>query len=218
MTVAVLRGCAIFEPLGSPEVEAVVAGAPVLELEAEVVLTPAEFEGVTLVVVEEGLAIVRAEQVGTTRGVVVCHAGPGRLVLPPRAGEVLKTLVPTRATVFTRDLCDRLFEVPGAAQVLFAALAETLRQKHRTIATLASVHHVDRVRDKLIQLASEHGRVSRDGVRLDLPLTHELLGEMVGSARETVTRALDELQGQGFVVRRGRSYRLNIDPNDLPAP
>jgi CRP/FNR family transcriptional regulator len=71
------------------------------------------------------------------------------------------------------------------------------------------------VRDKLIQLAREHGRVRRDGVLLDFPLTHELLGEMVGSARETVTRALDELEEEGFVTRRGRSYRLNVAPEVL---
>ena len=77
------------------------------------------------------------------------------------------------------------------------------------------MHHVDRVRAKLVQLACDHGRVGRDGVRLDIPLTHELLGEMVGSARETVTRALDELQAEGFVVRRGRSYRILVDPSEL---
>jgi DNA-binding GntR family transcriptional regulator len=38
---------------------------------------------------------------------------------------------------------------------------------------------------------------------------------MVGSARETVTRALEELEEEGFVVRRRRSYRLNVQPERL---
>ena len=68
---------------------------------------------------------------------------------------------------------------------------------------------------KLLQLARAHGKVVRDGVRLDLPLTHELLGEMVGSARETVTWALAELSKEGFVAREGRSYRLIVPPDLL---
>ena len=213
--VAASRTSAIFGALGSAQIEKLLAAAPLLELNADVVLTPAEFENECLLVVEDGLAIIRAERAGTDRGIVTCHAGPGTVVLPPRDGETLRTLVPTRVTVVTAEVRNSLFELPGAAAVLFATLAATLRQKHQTIATLSSVHHVDRVRDKLIQLARDHGRVGRDSVRLDFPLTHELLGEMTGSARETVTRALDELQEEGFVVRRGRSYRLNIDPNEL---
>src|SRR5215208_7960220 len=209
------RTTAIFCTLESDAVERILFDAPLLELEAGVELEPPVFADVCFLLVEEGLAIIRADRFGSVRGIVTCHAGPGRLVLPPAEGEVLRTLAPTRATVFTVEIRDRLFAVPGAAALLFDGLAATLRQKHETIATLASVHHVDRVRDKLIQLARDHGRVGRDGVRLDFPLTHDLLGEMTGSARETVTRALDELQREGFVDRRGRAYRLNVDPDVL---
>ncbi|HEY3181882.1 MAG TPA: Crp/Fnr family transcriptional regulator [Gaiellaceae bacterium] len=213
------RTSAIFCTLDSRAVEGIILEAPLLDLEAGVELTATELAGVCVLIIEEGLAIVRADrQLGSARGIVTCHAGAGRLVLPPAEGEVIRTLARTRATLLTTDVRDRLFAIPSAAVVLFDALAATLRQKHETIATLASVHHVDRVRAKLIQLARDHGRVGRDGVRLDFPLTHELLGEMVASARETVTRAVDELEEEGFVVRRGRSYRLNIDPDVLAAP
>jgi len=138
-------------------------------------------------------------------------------MLPPRETELLAALVPTRVVLLTPELRDRLLEIPGAAPLLFDALAATVRQKHRTIEALAHHHHLDRVRAKLLQLAADHGVVGRDGIRLDLPLTHELLGEMTGSARETVTRAIDELQNEGMIVRRGRSYVLLVDPDELPA-
>jgi DNA-binding IclR family transcriptional regulator len=38
---------------------------------------------------------------------------------------------------------------------------------------------------------------------------------MIGSSRETVTRALDELQRSGFVDRRGHTYRLLVRPEHL---
>src|SRR5207245_9437544 len=94
-------------------------------------------------------------------------------------------------------------------------LAETLRQKQAALASMSRLHHVDRVREKLIELAREHGRVGRDGIRLDFPLTHDLLGEMTGSARETVTRSLGELPRGGFVSRRGRTYSVQLEPGQL---
>ena len=208
---------ATFLGLGSPELDELLVDARVCELDAGETVGPPQLADVSLLVVESGLALIRAEQPGTFREVVVCHAGPGALVLPPRETEVLAALVPTRARLVTVELRDRLLQIPGAAPLLFDALAATIRQKHRTIEALAHHHHLARVRAKLLQLAADHGVVGREGIRLDLPLTHELLGEMTGSARETVTRALDELQQEGIVVRRGRTYRLVVDPDDLPA-
>jgi CRP-like cAMP-binding protein len=57
--------------------------------------------------------------------------------------------------------------------------------------------------------------VDGNGVRLDLPITHQLLAEMVGLARETVTRALNSLSRDGILVRDGREYRLLISPELL---
>jgi CRP/FNR family transcriptional regulator, cyclic AMP receptor protein len=78
-----------------------------------------------------------------------------------------------------------------------------------------SVSPVERVRERLAQLARAHGRVSGTGIVLDLPLTHELLAWMVGSARETVTVALARLADEGFVAREGRRYRLNVPAETL---
>jgi CRP-like cAMP-binding protein len=215
MAVAPLRP-AIFCSLESTDVDDVLRDAPALELEAGELAGPARLADVSLLLVDSGLALIRAEQPETFRDIVVCHAGPGALVLAPRASEVVAALVPTQVTLISADLRDRLLAIPAVAPLMFDALAATLRQKHRTIEALARPHHRDRVRAKLLQLAADHGVVGLDGIRLDLPLTHELLGEMTGSARETVTRSIDELQSQGFVVRRGRSYRLAVDPHDLP--
>jgi DNA-binding GntR family transcriptional regulator len=38
---------------------------------------------------------------------------------------------------------------------------------------------------------------------------------MIGSSRETVTRALDELQRTGFVTRRGSTYFVHAAPESV---
>lgn len=168
-----------------------------------------------LLVVADGLLILRNLIPGTTRRAVTCHAGSGAVVLPAADDEELVALSDCVVHCISPEDRKRLLQDPDTALALLEGLGDTLRQKHLSIANMARLHHVDRVRLKLIELARDHGRVGKDGVRLDFPLTHDLLAEMTGSARETVTRALDELQREGFIVRQGRRYSVRIEPAAL---
>src|SRR3954469_3956411 len=174
-----------------------------------------DLSGVRYLFVDDGLVVLRTDDAGSTRRTITCHAGPGALILPPGGGETLIALTSAPFVPLSGPACAALTARSDAAALLLEALAESLRRQHAALAAMARLHHVDRVREKLIQLARDHGRVGRDGIRLDFPLTHDLLGEMTGSARETVTRALDELQREGFVVRNGRTYSVHIAPEDL---
>ena len=93
---------------------------------------------------------------------------------------------------------------------LVEQLASAVAQRQEALANFAPTRHTERVRRKLLQLARVYGHVVGDGIRIDFPITHALLAEMVGSSRETVTRALDELHRDGFVVRTGSTYRLLV--------
>ena len=190
-------------------------GLPQLRLGPGDALDRGALRGTALVLVSDGLVVVRTTFPGSTRRMITCHAGAGSLVLPPENGEVLFALTDAALVPISPHVRDEMLSSRESARLLADGLEETLRQKQGTIVSLSRLHHVDRVREKLIELAREHGRVGRDGIRLDFPLTHDLLGEMVGSARETVTRALDELQREGFVVRRGRIYSVKLEPEQL---
>lgn len=171
------------------------------------------FTGTPFLIVEEGFVVIRRAR--GRRAVVVCHAGTGALLVAPEAGETLDALVESRVTLVTELAYAALLARPGVAAIISDALRATLRQKHDSIANFGSIHPVERVEQKLLQLAREHGRVTPNGVRLEFPITHELLAEMVGSARETVSRAIDELRDSGFVVREGRTYRLLGQPETI---
>ena len=146
---------------------------------------------------------------------MICHGGPGTFLPFILPSHELVALVDSRLTVITADAYERLLELPDAAQALLGGVEAIVRQQQRTIVALASSHHLDRLREKLLQLAEDHGRVARDGVLLQLPITHELLAEMIGSARETVTRAVDALEQNGFLRREDRGYVLRVSPGAL---
>jgi CRP-like cAMP-binding protein len=192
-----------------------VADCPRTSVEAGSMLLPAEFAGIELVVVAEGLVVLRSAEPGSSRRTITCHAGAGGLVLPPGEDEAVVALSDAKLRLVSTSVRRRLLASAESASVLLDALAATLRQKHATIANIARLHHVDRVRETLMELARAHGRVGSETIRLDFPVTHDLLAEMTGSARETVTRALDQLQREGFVVRRGRTYSVHVPPETL---
>lgn len=76
--------------------------------------------------------------------------------------------------------------------------------------SLLDVQH--RLKSSLIALANEHGIITEKGIRIDLDLTHEEIGEMVAANRTTITACLSELRRQGYLWTQGR--RLFIIPPD----
>lgn len=169
----------------------------------------------TVFLVEDGVVLLSS---GTRkRRLVVAVGSPGCVLVPPARDEDVTAVSDTRLTVVRRDEHEELLRVPGAARAVTSGLIAALSDREDSLANFARFPHVERVRAKLLQLACLHGKVSKAGVVIDIPLTHDLLAEMIGSARETVTRALRELARTGFVTRENGVYRLNVGAGDLAA-
>ena len=193
----------------------ILASCTVIELDAGAPYFRASLPPAALLVVDEGFVVLRAVPGGGSRSIITCEAGPGRLVLPPSPDEALVGLGAARLTAIPHDAARALLAVRGAAQVVVDQLSATLGHDKEALGNFADTRHVERVRRKLLQLGRTYGRVSRDGIRIDFPVSHAVLAEMVGSSRETVTRAVDELQRSGFVARRGHTYRLLVSPEQV---
>jgi CRP-like cAMP-binding protein len=89
-----------------------------------------------------------------------------------------------------------------------------LRSRHLAL-TMAAIQQprVDRRLHALLwQLADRWGRTGPDGVSVEVPLTHELLGELVAARRPSVTTALAALAGAGQVTRAGGRWLLRGGP------
>lgn len=69
---------------------------------------------------------------------------------------------------------------------------------------------------KLRQLAERWGRVTPDGIRLDLRLTHQELANMVGAVRESVTIALGRLASAGEIEVRNRTLLIRLPEDAEP--
>ena len=194
------------------------AGCPVFEVAAGEPYFEASFRDAVLLAVERGFVVMRSTPAGLGRSIVTCDVGAGEILLPPAPEEALFGLVQSRLIGITADVRDRLLQAPGAADTLFEQLAQTLARRHEALGNFAHTRHIERVRRKLLQLAQIYGHVAVDGIRIEFPVSHTLLADMIGSSRETVTRSLDELQRAGFVVRWGHTYRLLVAPERVLEP
>jgi biotin operon repressor len=208
----------LLDGLPSPHAEqaaAVLAERPAVEIEPGVPYFRASFSNAALLIVEDGFVVLRATFPELSRSVITCEAGTGGLLLPPSPEEALFGLGPSRVRMVSPKGRDKLLGLAAAAERVVEQLMSALSQRQEAIATFAPTRHLERVQWKLRQLARRHGHVVRDGIRIDFPVSHALLAEMIGSSRETVTRAVDELQRTGFVTRRGSTYLLRAAPESV---
>lgn len=197
--------------------EALCRACPVVMLPAGARRTASELPAARFLFVEEGVVISRSLRGRGRRSRVLARSAPGSVLTLPLDGEVVESLSDAWLTAVPQQVWQRLIAIPEHAAWLVAKLEESIVRERETAQSLAGIRHVDRVRAQLLELARDHGRVCRDGVRIELPLTHELIADMVGCSRETVTRAFDDLQRDLFVMRSGRHYVLLVAPESLTA-
>jgi hypothetical protein len=199
--------------------------SPSIALERGAVWGSASVADAALLSVEEGFLLVSAD-IGNgsregdhhgaeSRRIILATGQPETLLVPPAPGERLEALTACQISIISPDSLKVLLGLPSAAELITDSLAEALSERHATIRNCAYVRHSERVREKLLQLARTNGHVIPGGIRIDFPLTHQLLADMVGSARETVSLALSELAREGFLRRQRRGYILKIETHEL---
>ena len=126
-----------------------------------------------------------------------------------------RVLTPLRLAVLDLAWMARMAPFPEVA----AELTRRLMVRSRRLATMLAIAHHHRLEDRLRlffwELADRYGRVTPAGVRLELGLTHELIGHLVGAYRPSVSVALARLEHDGHVRRSARGLLLLGSPPGL---
>lgn len=134
----------------------------------------------------------------------------------PRSA-IAETLEKTELLVLERhDFMKMVDANPRMSAALIKELAGRLRRTNAQVMDVVFRDVRGRLIHALIDLAEDHGIPSGAGIKIDLKLTHQELANLVGTARETVTRMLAELQDAGIVTIEGR-FLVVPDPAELNA-
>lgn len=134
--------------------------------------------------------------------------GPGDLLQPlgPAPDQMLartsgwRALRPTKLAVLDGDFADRIRPFPQIVRTL----ARRTCRRPLELDVLRAITSQPRLEVRLVlllwHLADRWGRVEPSGVRLSLPLTHRLLGQLVAAERPSISHALKRLAHAGFVT------------------
>lgn len=100
---------------------------------------------------------------------------------------------------------------PDVAYNVMVRISERLNQAEDLIEDLVNRDVTSRVARTLLQLADRFGRTQNGGdMMIDLRLPYQEIANMVGSTRETVTRAISQMQQNHWVrLESGRLYLMN---------
>ena len=83
--------------------------------------------------------------------------------------------------------------------------ADRLRKANRHINTLSMMSVYGRVADVLIRLAMDQGRRVNNMVVIPNRPTHQIIADMAGTSRETVSRILSQLQKKHYIAINGKN-------------
>jgi hypothetical protein len=117
-----------------------------------------------------------------------------------------RVVVATRLAILDLRWAARMAPFPEVA----AELAGRCLERSLRLATIMAIVQQPRLDQRLWllfwELADRYGRVHRDGVHIDLPLTHEVISHLAAARRPSVSAALSRLSARGVLRREGRHW------------
>ncbi len=126
----------------------------------------------------------------------------------PRSATVI-SIEESELRLIRRSEFLRLLEKhPRIALVLLEELTSRLRKADERIESLAILDVTGRIAGILLQLADERGEDTPEGILIRSRPTHQELGNMVGTTRETVTRVLKQLENKKYITMAGKNLTI----------
>jgi CRP-like cAMP-binding protein len=120
-----------------------------------------------------------------------------------------RALCPCRFALLDAEFADRVLPWP---QIGHALLRRTERRTE-DLGVMRAISCQPRLEVRLVlflwHLAGRWGRVESTGIRLTLPLTHRLLGQLVAAERPSISHALARLAHAGLVTGTAGDWHLH---------
>ena len=103
---------------------------------------------------------------------------------------------------------------PDFALHVLHTLAQHIRRLNNQISDIFFLDLPARLARQLLQLASQHGQKTDDGIRIELSLTQTDLAEMTGATRVSINKSLGRFRRAGWVKVSGRKFTI-LDEDEL---
>jgi CRP-like cAMP-binding protein len=134
----------------------------------------------------------------------------------PRSATVMSLEECELAVVDKQAFDDLLTSHPSVAVKLLSVLAGRVRELTNRLEDRSALDVPARLAKQLLWLAKKHGTPKSAGVRIELRLSQQELGELIGATRESVNKHLRDWTRSG-VLKQGRDSLEIFDLEALRA-
>ncbi|HEX7510982.1 MAG TPA: Crp/Fnr family transcriptional regulator [Chitinivibrionales bacterium] len=122
----------------------------------------------------------------------------------PRSASVIAAHSCEVFLLYRKVFLDILQRFPKIAVHLLVEMSKRLRRANRHINTLSMMSVYGRVADVLLQIAKEQGQRINNMIVVPNRPTHQIIADMAGTSRETVSRILSQLQKKHYIAIDGK--------------
>ncbi|RKD31934.1 Crp/Fnr family transcriptional regulator [Thermohalobacter berrensis] len=127
-----------------------------------------------------------------------------------------QAVIPTRLCTLSKEKIRKIIlEKPEIGLKILEAVARRLSKLETLVKNLATNDVDARVAHLLLDLKDEYGRVTVEGIEINLPLTREDMSNYTGVARETISRKLKKFEDEGIIKLVGNKKILLLDEEEL---
>lgn len=92
-----------------------------------------------------------------------------------------------------------MLDVPTIAVKVMRVMGEKLREFQSKLQAFVTQDVNRRIISFLVRMADNHGQLSGNELKIDIPMTHQEFANMVGTTRETVNRVMNNLKKEGII-------------------
>lgn len=212
-----LSGVSIFSEMPPEDLKLLAHQAITRKLDRGAILFHQGDPGEALYVILSGLVkVYQMDDAGRQHTLAILENGDffGEMAIFDGAPRSATAEALTESTVLTlkRDaVLGCLREAPEMAINLLATLSRRIRQANIQVERFLGHDVRSRVAGVLLDMLRDFGKPpaqGEPGELINLLLTHQELANLAGTARETVTRTLCELQDSGAITFDGRRIRV----------
>src|SRR5512142_159014 len=125
----------------------------------------------------------------------------------PRSAHVIAMEDATMLVLRREDFRARVERSPAVAWALLQGLSRRLRRADDKIGGLVLLDVPGRIARLLLDAANQNA-----GDRIEKPLTHQTIAQMIGASRETVSRAMKEFQEANWISVERRQISIANRP------
>ncbi|GCD10215.1 Crp/Fnr family transcriptional regulator [Clostridium tagluense] len=94
-------------------------------------------------------------------------------------------------------------------EVILYSMSKKIRRLYRQIKNTVPIKMDKRVAAKLWKMSKDYGVETQEGVLIDIKISITYLADMLGSSRETISRAVKELEIMDMVKIKNRKFIVN---------